>query len=171
MSETLLAALWQVFAIAGTALIAGSIALWGVLSQRAIARRTLTLNHMRSLDSDKDMIAARKKFIELAGKPEGLTPWADPGKESSEEVQAIRLVLNDFELIAVGIQFGTIDYEFYRRYNRSTVIKYWYAAAPFVYSVRKQIKSNVIYHEFEEMARWFEDNRPPKRSVGLRRYI
>jgi len=163
MSETLLAAWWQVIAIAATAVIAAIVAIWGILSQRAISRRTLTLTYMSHIDCDKDMIAARAMFIQEAKKPEGLTPWADPGKEHTPQCEAIRLVLNDFEIASVALQLGTIDYEFYRRYNYGTVIRYWYAAAPFVYSVRKQTGSKTVYHEFEELYRRFEKKRPPKR--------
>jgi hypothetical protein len=164
MSETLVAAWWQVAAVLITAAIASIIAVWGIQSQRAISRRTLTLNHLTEVDSDSDVIKARKIFIEEAKKPEGLTPWSSPGKEYEPQCEAIRLVLNDFELMSVGIQMGIIDYEFYRRYSRGTVIKYWYAAAPFIYSIRNQLGNKAIYHEFEELARSFERARPPKRS-------
>jgi hypothetical protein len=164
MSETLLAAWWQVLVVIGTAFVATVVAMWGIQTQRAIARRTLTFTHLSDTDSDKDVIKARKVFITEASKSEGLTPWAEPGKEHTEECEAIRLVLNEFELISVGIQSGIIDYEFYKRYHRGTVIKYWYAAAPFVYSIRKQLNSKAIYHEFEELYRCFEADRPPPRK-------
>ena len=167
-SATVLIGWLQFGAIIGAAVIAAIVAAWGVFSQRAIARRTLTLNHMSQIDSDRDYINARKLFIKEAGRRGGLSRWAAPGKEYSKECQAIRLVLNEFELISIGIQFGVIDYEFYRRYYKGTVIKYWYAAAPFVYSVRHQIGSKAVYHEFEEMYRWFEDDRLPKRKIGFR---
>ena len=169
MNDTLLAAVWQVYAVLGTALGAAIIAIWGVLSQRATTRRSHTMSHMNLVDTDKDMILARQTFIKEAQKPEGLTPWADPGKEHTAECQAIRLVLNDFELVSVGIQFGIIDYTFYKRYNYGTVIRYWYAAAPFVYSIRGQLKSNTVYHEFEELFRWMENGRPRKRGFWLKK--
>jgi hypothetical protein len=164
MSDTLLAGWWQVLAVLATAVIAAILAFWGIQSQRAIARRTLTLNHMSRVDNDADMIHARKIFIQEAKKAEGVTPWAEPGKEHSLECEAIRLVLNDFELVSVGIQLGIIDYAFYKRYNRSTVIRYWYAAAPFIYSIRRQTGSKALFHEFEELYRGFEKGRPPRRK-------
>jgi hypothetical protein len=163
MSETLVAAWWQILAAGGATFVAGVIAIWGIQTQRAIARRTLTFTHLGETDTDKDVIEARKIFIEEAKKPEGLTPWSEPGQEHTKQCEAIRLVLNEFELVSVGIQTGIIDYEFYKRYHRGTVIKYWYAAAPFVYSIRKQLSSKAIYHEFEELYRCFEADRPPAR--------
>jgi hypothetical protein len=164
MSEALLGAWWQVLAVAATAIVASIIALWGVMSQRAISRRGMTMSHMAVTDNDTDMIAARRKFIKLAKKPGGLTVWADLGSEHCQQCEAIRLVLNDFELIACGIQLGVIDLEFYRRYNRGTVIRYWYAAAPFIYSLRAQTGSKTIYHEFEQLFRIMEIDPAPKRS-------
>lgn len=170
MSETLLAAWWQIIAVGVTAVIASLIAIWGMQTQRAIARRTLTFTHLSDTDADRDLIEARKLFIQEARKPEGLTPWAEVGKEHTLECQAIRLVLNEFELISVGIQTGIIDYQFYKMYHRGTVIKYWYAAAPFVYSIRAQLGSKAIYHEFEELYRCFEADRPARRRFWLLKF-
>ena len=156
----------EVGAIFSSAALAAVIAVWGVISQRSITRRQQTMQHMTKVDSDKDMIAARKQFIDLAKKPGGLSPWAEPEQENTEEAQSIRLILNDYELTAVGIQYGIIDLGFYKRYNRSTVIRYWNHAAPYVYALRARLGSNSVYHEFEELARWLQDGkiRMPRRG-------
>jgi hypothetical protein len=94
----------EVGAVLVTGAIAAIIAVWGVLSQRVIAKRRTTLDHIVRLQTDHDVIAARKIFIELAKKEGGLAIWASEDKEQTEEAQAIRLILNDFELTAIGIQ-------------------------------------------------------------------
>jgi len=53
-------------AISLTAIFSAIVAIWGVVSQRAIARRQLTYEQIVEFLSDKDIINARHKFIELA---------------------------------------------------------------------------------------------------------
>lgn len=145
-------------------LAAALIAAWGVVTQRAIARRRATLDYIAKTESDAAIISARKKFIELAKDPGGLAPWAEAAKESTDEVQKIRTVLNDFELISIGIQRGIIDYELYRRWLRSGTLRYWNHAAPFVLHLRGRLEDEMIYHEFEELVRWLRENRKPRRG-------
>jgi hypothetical protein len=147
--------------------IAALVAIWGVISQRNIARRQHTMEHMAKTDNDNDMIDARRMFIQMAKQATGLVSYADADKEHTPESEAIRLVLNDFELTAVGIQMGVMDYEFYKRYNRGTVIRYWNHAAPYIYALRARVGSNLVFHEYEEMVRWFS-KRAPRRSFWWR---
>jgi Domain of unknown function (DUF4760) len=152
----------------GAFLLVGSlgaiVSVWGVTTQRAIARRRATLDHIAHSERDGDVIAARKKFIAAAKNPGGLALWADEDKEQTEEAQAIKSVLNEFELIAIGIQRGIIDYELYRRWNKSSVVRYWSNSAPFIFSLRSRLKNDAIYHEFEEMARWMKGEAMPRRN-------
>lgn len=103
------------------------------------------------------MIAAQKKFIELAGKDGGLTIWAEPNNESSAEAASIRLVLNDFELISTSIQFGIMDYKFYKQQSHGTVKRYWKAAAPFIHALRDRTGSKTVYCEFEQLHEWIDN--------------
>jgi hypothetical protein len=100
------------------------IAAWGVISNRAIARRKATLDLITSQERDGDIIKARTAFIALARKNGGLASYAEIDREPDEETQSIRTVLNEFELISIGIQRGIIDFELYKRWNRSGVIQY-----------------------------------------------
>lgn len=158
----------EVGAIFVTAAIAAILAFWGVISQRQIARRQKTMEHITNSESDKDLIKARQTFIELAKAPGGLAPWADADKEKTDEAQAIRLILNDFELISISIQFGVMDYALIRRFERGSVIRYWFYAAPYVYSLRARLGSDALYHEFEEMARWMKAKNMPRRQYFWR---
>ncbi|MGH6826432.1 DUF4760 domain-containing protein [Methyloceanibacter sp.] len=145
--------------------VAALIAIWGVVTQRAIARRRATLDHIARCESDGDLIYAQKKFVELATAPGGLGPWAEV--TSGEEVQCIRLVLNELELVAIGIQRGIIDYELYKRWKRSGVIRSWNFAAPFITRLRDKLKNEAIYQEFEQMVWWMRGTQPPRRRRWL----
>ena len=141
----------------GTAAVA--VAVWGVISQRAITRRRATIELMAAAEADKDVIDARRKFIELARADGGLAVYAEEGKEKDADTQSIRLVLNSFELVAIGIQRGVIDYKLYKLWFRGGVIQYWMFAEPFVKRLRQRTSNKALYHEFEELARWIQDEK------------
>lgn len=146
-------------------LIAAAIAIWGVLTHRAMVRRSNTMQHIADCEADRDVLMARDKFIELSTQAGGLAVWAAADKESSKETAAIRLILNDFELVAVGIQHGIIDFEFYRRYCHGTIIRYWQKSAPFIHALRERVGSQTIYSEFEQLYDWVNTNKKPKRNI------
>ncbi len=54
------------------------------------------------------------------------------------DAQAIRAMLNQYELIAIGIAGGILDEEMYRRYHRGTFVKDWLAAISFVNDERQE---------------------------------
>ncbi len=157
----------EVGAVFVTGAIASLIAIWGVLSQRAIARRQVTLDHIAHLESDRDIIEARKMFVELAKKAGGLAVWAEANKEQTNEALAIGRILNSYELISIGIQRGIIDFELFKRWHRASAIKYWERGAPFVMRIRERLQNDMFFHEFEQMVGWFkEDKKPPIRKPG-----
>lgn len=157
---------WATFIIG---VLASAIAVWGIFTQRAIARRRATFDHISRTEGDAEIMAARRKFIELAKDNGGLAKWADEEKEKTEEVQAIKVVLNDFELVAIGIQLNIIDEEFYRRWFMSGVTRHWRHARPFVAALRTRTANETLFHEFEQMAGWFSDDKPPQRKRWLNR--
>jgi hypothetical protein len=159
----------NVGAIFFTSILAAIIALWGIISQRAITRRRATLDHIVRMEADGNFIAARRKFIELSKTPEGLAPWASVDKEGTPEAQNIRLVLNEFEIVSIGIQLGILDFETYRRWFQSTVVRFWTHGAPYINALRARIGHQALFHEFEELSRWMNENkRPPRRYKWLR---
>lgn len=153
-------------------IVAAVIGVCGVQTQRAVARRRATLDHLASVDADRDFIDARKLFIRLAKAPGGLAKWADDEHEGSVEVTSISLILNDFELVSVAIQQGIMDFEFYKLYTHGTVSKYWKVAAPFVHAVKQRKDHPTYHHEFEELACWIDENiRPPRKRTWLRKHF
>lgn len=153
--------------------LAAAIALWGVTSQRAITRRRSTLELIARAEADKDIIAARTKFIELARCNGGLEKYAEEDLEKEDETQKIRLVLNEFELVSIGIQRGVVDYKLYRLWFRAGVVRYWMFAEPFVKRLRQRTSNKALYHEFEEMARWMQQEKPhtPRRWAWVGKWF
>jgi hypothetical protein len=140
------------------------VAIWGVLSHRAIARRQATLEYISHLESDRDIIDARKIFVGLAKAAGGTAAWAEADKEQTDEALAIGRVLNSYELVSIGIQRGIIDYELFKRWHRSSAIKYWERGAPFVMRIRARLSNDMFYHEFEQLVGWLKgDQKPPAR--------
>ena len=130
------------------------------------------MDHMTQVDTDNDMIKATKIFITESRAEGGLAKWAEDQHEASDEAAAIRLVLNDFELVSVSIQFGIMDYEFYKQYCHGTVKRYWEAAAPYIHALRQRKGRKTLFHEFEQLACWIDkDLRPPKRYLWWRKYV
>ncbi len=161
----------EVQAVLATGIFATIVAIWGVLSQRAISCRRATVEYLALLESDKDHIGARKKFIELAKLDGGLAPWAAADREKSDETQSIRLVLNSYELIAIGMQRGVFDRTLYIRWHKSGVLQAWNHALPFVSALRNRTENAAIYHEFEELVKTLKKNSMPRRNWWWGRFF
>jgi hypothetical protein len=140
------------------------VAIWGVITQRVVARRHTTIDFIHKQQTDKDVIDARKIFIEQARAPGGLAKWADKSEEGKPESQAIQTVLNHYELIAIGIELGILDFEIYKRYNKTNTITFWHHGAPFIHAIRSRMSNDALYHEFEQMAWWLKERKMPKRN-------
>jgi Domain of unknown function (DUF4760) len=153
------------------AALAAIIAVWGILSQRAIAARQTTLEYIRASESDLTTVKAREAFNALSKAMDGLGKWAADEHANSEETKAIRLILNEQELIAIAIQRGILDDTTYRRYFKSGVIRTWDAAAPYIMARRNHAHNTALYHEFEQLAAWYKGNAKPRyRFFFLRRF-
>lgn len=148
--------------------VTAAIAVWGIFTQRAIAARKTTIEFLARSELDHDLIAARKKFITLS-KLGGLVPYAAADKEQSDEVEAIRIVLNEFELVAIGIQRGILDYTTYQRWMKSAAIHFWNHALPFVTELRGRTNNPRLYSEFEVMVGWLKEGTAPRRNFWIGR--
>ncbi|WP_315920163.1 DUF4760 domain-containing protein [Mesorhizobium sp. SP-1A] len=145
---------------AGAILVsAGGVALM-IQWNRAIARQRAILDLIVKEQTDSDMIAARKDFVNLK-KDGNLLQWADEASRSGEQATTIRFILNMYEVVAIGIKKSAYDEAIYRDYCRTTVVLDWIAVKEFVseYQLRYGHK---IFAEFELMAkRWATDKERP----------
>lgn len=128
------------------------------------------MEHLALDNVDRDMIEARTKFITLAKAPGGLAMYAEDDREHSKELEAIRLILNDFELVSTSIQFGVMDFDLYKIQNAGTVSRYWECAAPFIHALRQRTGRKTLFQEFEVLAGWIDKNvKPPNRKIWYRK--
>lgn len=166
-----MASLSEVEAILITACVSALLAVWAIITQRVVSRRVATLEYIARVESDEDLINARNKFIELTSSNGNLLKFADPNRYNSAEAHAIRLVLNEREQLAIGVQFGVLDKSYIRRYSRGQLVKDFRIAAPFIYKIRAVSANPAIYHEFEDLVRSFVDKKMPARWHWTRLWI
>ena len=152
-----------------SSLIAAIVALWGLQYQRASARRRNTFEHIVRMEADQAFIDARRKFIELSKTPAGLAAWAGEDKEGTYEAQSIRLVLNQFEIVSIGIELGILDFETFKRWFHTTVIRFWAHSEGYIKALRARTNHPVLFHEFESLANWMRAGKvPPLRRRHFR---
>lgn len=163
-----MASLSEVEAILVTAAIASLLAGWGVITQRLVARRLKTIEHLSHQEADRDMIEARATFNRLSAADGKLSGYVTPDDLTKDETDKVRLVLNDYELIAIGIQYSTLDFGIYRQFARGRTLRDWARAAPFIYKLRNELGNQLVYYEFEDLAHRLQSNRRPRRRSWLR---
>lgn len=82
-----------------------------------------------------------------------VTPDLRPEEKATRE--AIIMVLNNHEFIALGIRQGAFDERIYKRMQCSNVLKVWDAARGFVHEVRRMEQKDTFFQELEKLAeRW-----------------
>lgn len=160
--------------------LAALIAIWTVVNQWAISRRQLTIQVLRELETDKEYGEALIRFNAIAkrettlriyakGLPEELKkPPSSTGDEDADatamadyEVKlaawraddaAIALVLNQDELLAIGIRNSILDYRLICAYWRTTLIRRHSSAKEFIEELRHQTRTPTMYIEMERFA-------------------
>jgi len=170
--------LWfnEVSAVLVTALIAAVIAVWGVMSQRALAARQATILHLARWEADRELLKARVSFDRALRAEGGLGVWAAPANKSSSELQDILTVLNEYELTAVGLQRGILDLEIFIRICRTRTIQDCKASAGFIHNLEQRVSSEAqrpvkLFAEFRDLAEMLEDPKRSKRSYFWSRFI
>lgn len=156
---------WLELALVLVAGAAAAISFWAIISARWVAQRQSTLQMLMDSEADADMIGAKKLFIHLANRNGGLGQFGEKDKLDSEESMAIRMVLNELELIALGIERGILDYDFVAGWSKTTIIQYYEHALPFITVVRRHSQVDTYYSGVETLYGWLTDKqtRPRKR--------
>lgn len=124
---------------------------------RLIARRRATLDLVLAEESIPELIEQRTVFGQLRDAGH-LAQWADPAKTTTQEAAVIRAILNRYEIIAIGIQKGTLDEKIYKKWCRTTLVKEWVACKPFVMQLRQNAQTPAYFCEVEKLARHWADN-------------
>lgn len=170
-------------------------------TQRGINRRRATVDLLNSKMWDKDYLDAAKVFYDVMKDQKKLMNYYDlfteyrkiindgregiadndSGQKMGEAVDTIlkiRAVLNDRELIAIGIREGSYDEAIYRRWWYTTLLQEWRLSVAFIARIRTDPLTGAspnAYAEFEALAsRWQVEGPWPRRvrhfRVGSRVY-
>lgn len=92
-------------------------------------------------------------------KTSNLRVLTDPNvSEHEAEAKTIRVLLNHFELISVGIQSGIYDELMIKESWCNIVITTYDQALPFIQATRERDGKNTVYQEFELLAKRWKDN-------------
>jgi len=151
-------------------LLAGIVAFWGVIVQRATARRRATLEFIQKMESDNDFLQANKIFVRLA-RSDNIASYAKQENVNTEEAQAIRTVLNQFELASVGIQNGILDYDMFKMWCRGWVIETYNNVSAFIDELRRHTHNDNLFKEFQHMKDCLEKGRRMRRRGKIRRIL
>ncbi len=77
---------------------------------------------------------------------------------------AIRRVLNEFEIIAIGIHRGALDYTIYEHWSKTMIKNYFAKGLPYIAEIRAQQGVQTYYQEFEALAREMSGSQVVKRK-------
>ena len=141
------------------------VAIWNIYVHKRTARRKATLNFIANQEADADLLNANQKFVELTAR-DNIAQYAEKDKQSSDEGQAIKTLLNQYELASIGIQNGIIDYEMYKRWCRGRVIGVYEKSSQFIKAIRDDSGNEKLYCEFEYMYECMRDNKKRMRRLG-----
>ncbi len=161
-----------------------------VSTQRSINRRRATVDMFSNKLWDEDYIKVSNIFytamkdqtklmqdydlfiqarnIQQSGK------WADVHDAEKKKfddatlnITSVRSILNDRELIAIGVREGTYDEVIYRRWWYSTALLEWRSASPLVARIRSDTQvgpSAYAYTEMENLAKRWQAEGPWRRA-------
>lgn len=149
---------------AGIAVVAAIISIWGVYSQRVLTRRQATIAHLAALAGDRSVNDTIQEFIRISREP-NIARFAEEDQQGSDDTLAITAVLNQFELISVGIQRGIFEYELIKTWQAGSIIRYWNAAHPFVVALRNRVGVPKIWREFELLNNWVSGTEKPRKTL------
>ncbi|WP_162530093.1 DUF4760 domain-containing protein [Stappia sp. BW2] len=126
-------------------------AVLGLQNQRAVNRRRHTIDFINQTEKDGTFVAALQTFVTEA-KSGNLVESGNPEQEGSKKALDVRLVLNHFEIVALGIDNGVFDDKLYQKWFKSGTILYWEYASEFVTAIRSRSKYNKSFTNFEKLA-------------------
>lgn len=118
-----------------------------------IARRRATLDILLMEETKPELVKQRAKFNALCQQKQGdLSRCATKENINLVDAKLLCSVLNQYELVSIGVRQKIIDEESYRAWCRTTLVKDWMACKPFVTQLRQTTKTPAYYNEFEKLA-------------------
>jgi hypothetical protein len=132
------------------------VALSSIKAARSIARKKQAADLLfNSRENLKLQEAARCIDKHHYSKTSNIRSLADKEAMDLPETALIRLLLNHFELVSVGIQNDIYDEKMIKDSWCTIIVRTYDQALPFITAVRERDKKDTIYQEFELLAkRW-----------------
>jgi hypothetical protein len=125
-----------------------------IVWNRIVTRRKTTIEMMLSEQSNPYLLEIRSKFLEI-GERDGLLEMAGSERWLSPQSFPVVSTLNRYEIIAIGINEGTIDAGIYKRYWRTTLVRDWRRCRAMIERNREEFHNPRHFEEFEALAkRW-----------------
>lgn len=135
-----------------SAVIGAAVALHSIKHQREIARKRATLDLISQREWEPEAIKIRDEFVKIRDTAGGLQPWAEKPFRDTPQLATIVAVLNEYELIAVGIREGILDEELYNRWYKSSYLSHWESLRGFIHRIRETEERYKLFIEFENLA-------------------
>lgn len=130
------------------------------------ARTKATYDAHNNKQLDGDYLHARDMFIQARNKgPNGVMdavskyqPGTDaqPSGDNMNIVAAVRLIMNDYELMFIAIEEKVLDVEFLKKWHKSTIIHDYKVTRSYVEWIRGQVKNDNLYEVFQRNAEAWE---------------
>lgn len=155
---------WTNFTLTAMATIAGLgsllVAIWQIIAlRRNNAEQTAITLIQDELNSDA-LRRARVTYLEAIREAEGRDLSEVVSVSAiTDQREAIRLLLNRYEAVALAISHKAVSERVYKEYAQSTVIADWHRLRGFVLRVRTEVRSSRLWHEFEKLARRWQDEK------------
>lgn len=130
-----------------------------VASDHRNTKATVTFQHIARTQADHDMIKARN-CMRTAETNGGVDLYAAKERQTEEIPAAVNLVLNDLELVSIGIQRGIIDCSLFRAWCESSTVTRWRKWEPYVVKLREELGAPKLFVELEKMALAWDSSRP-----------
>lgn len=117
--------------------------------------------HLLEKHWDSDYLESKTIFNSLKKANGGLRKYADSTEPADEErVQHVRAVLNDYELVSLGIVEGLLDGETYGKWFKSSFLADYRAASEYIQVV--QVRNPEAYVQMKRLAEEWAEADPKK---------
>ncbi|MEO4043658.1 DUF4760 domain-containing protein [Hoeflea sp. CAU 1731] len=146
--------------LAISALSAGVLSWISINTNREIARKRATLDLIERSESTEYYQELYRAFTDIRKDNGGFEQIIYPtNPEVIKQRQMVINYLNHYEIIALGIFEGILDEKVYKSYMRSTVVRDWLAAEPFIQHIRtptpdsgSEVSALKAFSNFETLA-------------------
>lgn len=128
-----------------------------IKAQRRIARQRATLDFIEKRRWDNDYLTARQEFIKVRDMG-NLKQWAETHHENAPERSTVRNMLNDYELVSIGIQEEILDEKIYKRWWKGTLLADFEASKEFIHRVGNLYNIDA-FKEFKLLAETWKSDR------------